>query len=115
MDPRGVTGATPDLMDLTNSLLDAADVFMDPGGILGASMVLVDPGGITPDLMDLSTGLLDTAVVFKDVLYLHFISRVYEFCAEPSFTINVCNEQNILYTNQNEWITCQYVFLFWSD
>ena len=57
MDPGGVTGANQDSMDLTNCLLDAAGVFMDPGGVLGASMVLVDvlvdPGGVmaaTPDL-----------------------------------------------------------------
>ena len=63
VDPGGVTGTTPDLMDLTNCLLDAARNFMDPGGVLGSSMVLVDalvdPGGVTggtPDLVDLSTG-----------------------------------------------------------
>ena len=64
MDPGGVTGANQDSMDLTNCLLDAAGVFMDPGSGLDGSMVLVDvlvdPGGVTGttlDLVDLSIGL----------------------------------------------------------
>ena len=56
VDPQGVTGATPDLVDLSTSLLDAAAHY-GPGG---APIVLVVPGGVTsatPDLVDLSTGL----------------------------------------------------------
>ena len=38
-------------------------------GVLGTSMVLVDPGGVTgatPDMLDLTNGCLDAAVVFRD-------------------------------------------------
>ena len=37
VDPGCVTGATPGLVDLTNGLLDAAGVFIDPGGLSGTT------------------------------------------------------------------------------
>ena len=71
VNPKGGTGATLNLLDLSTDLLDTAASLWTwglLGRFLGASVVLVDilvdprgGTGATLNLVDLSTDLLDTA------------------------------------------------------